>query len=271
MIPAPYELKRITWDTADTFTIELQPLGPAAPCSGLPGQFNMLYAFGVGEIPISISGISECGQRWVHTVRQVGAVSHALGRLSPGDRVGVRGPFGTPWPVLAAMNHDVILVAGGIGLAPLRPVVNVLIEDRSKYQHVSVLYGARTPADMLYCDELEQWGGRFDLDVATSVDQGATEWRGNVGVITTLVPHVVCEPERTVAMVCGPEIMMRFAVMALESRGVPSNQIYLSMERNMKCAVGFCGHCQFGADFICKDGPVFCYSEIQDRITVKEV
>ncbi len=269
MVPMPYRITRIIPETSDTFTCELSSVD-GTPMTFLPGQFNMLYVFGVGEIPISISGDPGAPDVLVHTTRAVGAVTGALSRLVVGDVIGVRGPFGTPWPLDIARTQNLVIIAGGIGLAPLRPVIYSALADRSAFDRISLLYGARTPEDMLYADELREWGGRFDIEAYTTVDRSTGDWRGNVGVVTHLVPHAPCDPHKTIAMVCGPEIMMRFAVMALQARGVANESIHVSMERNMQCAVGFCGHCQFGPEFVCKDGPVFAYPRVERLLGQKE-
>jgi NAD(P)H-flavin reductase len=253
-------------ETADTWTLEV-----AAADSFRPGQFNMLYAFGVGEVPISISGSAARGGALLHTVRAAGAVSQALTRLKRGDAVGVRGPFGSGWPVADAEGGDVIVAAGGLGLAPLRPALRALLEHRERYARVVLLYGTRTPEDLLFRRELEGWRRRGDIDVQVTVDHAREGWQGHVGVVTTLVRGVAFDPARTTAMLCGPEIMMRFTVKALRDAGVPDERLHLSMERNMKCALGHCGHCQFGADFVCKDGPVLRYDRIRERLAVREL
>jgi NAD(P)H-flavin reductase len=257
----------------DTFTLALTPRGGNGngDLPFQPGQFNMLYVFGVGEIPISISGSTTDNDQLVHTTRRVGAVTRAMGKLGPGDMLGVRGPFGTAWPVEEARGQDVLLVAGGIGLAPLRPALYHLLAHRGDYGRVVLLYGARTQEDMLFRPELEQWRARFDLEIYVTVDRATGEWFGNVGVVTALIPHAPFEPRNTLAMVCGPEVMMRFTVQALRKRGVTAERIYLSMERNMKCAVGACGHCQFGPFFVCRDGPVFRYDQIEPFFGIWEV
>ena len=257
----------------DTFTLTLTPQATTRPNGARfePGQFNMLYVFGVGEIPISISGSAENGDQLVHTTRRVGAVTRAMGKLKPGDALGVRGPFGAAWPVEEARGHDVLLVAGGIGLAPLRPALYHLLAHRADYGRIVLLYGARTQEDLLFRPELEQWRARFDLEIYVTVDRATGEWLGNVGVVTALIPHAPFDPRNTLAMVCGPEVMMRFTVQALRKRGVDAGRIYVSMERNMKCAVGACGHCQFGPFFVCRDGPVFRYDQIEPFFGIWEV
>jgi NAD(P)H-flavin reductase len=207
----------------------------------------------------------------IHTIRSVGIVSNALADLRPGQTVGLRGPFGTPWPVKAGYDRNLLIVAGGIGLAPLRPAVYHALANRESYRRVTLLYGSRTPNDLLYWKELEKWRARFDFEVHVTVDSARPEWRGNVGVVTRLFRAANLEPETTTAMVCGPEVMMRLSVRGLVQRGIGTDHIYVSMERNMKCAMGFCGHCQFGSEFICKDGPVFQYSKVEKLIGVREL
>ncbi len=253
----------------DTFTLTLTP--PGGTDGFAAGQFNMLYLFGVGEIPISISGDPAESDTLVHTTRRVGTVTRAMGKLKTGDLLGVRGPFGAAWPIEEARGHDVLLVAGGIGLAPLRPALYQLLAQRDDFGRIVLLYGARTQEDLLYRPELEQWRGRFDLEIFVTVDRATGDWHGNVGVVTTLIPHAPFNPGTSIAMVCGPEVMMRFTVQALRKRGVNADRIYLSLERNMKCAVGACGHCQFGPFFICRDGPVFRYDRVEPFLGIWEV
>ncbi|HYT33588.1 MAG TPA: FAD/NAD(P)-binding protein [Ktedonobacteraceae bacterium] len=271
MLPQPYRVQHVRHEIPDTFTLELEPAAGGDVPPFATGQFNMLYVFGVGEIPISISGDPARRKPLVHTTRAVGTVSRAMRALKPDDVIGVRGPFGSHWPIERAERKDIVIAAGGIGLAPLRSVMYHVISQREKYNKAVLLYGARTPADILYRRELQHWRTHFDLDVYVTVDRATGSWRGSVGVVTQLIPRAPFDPRNTVAMVCGPEIMMRFTAAELEKRGVATENIFVSMERNMKCAVGFCGHCQYGPHFICKDGPVFQYSQIQDLLTKQEV
>lgn len=271
MVPSSYRVQRVRQDTYDTFTLELQSTNGAERFCFSAGQFNMLYVFGVGEVPISISGDPAIPVTLVHTTRAVGTVTKAMRQLKRGDMLGVRGPFGTHWPVEEAIGNDVVIVAGGIGLAPLRPALYALLANREKFGKVVLLYGTRTPSDILFRRELESWRSRLDLEVYVTVDRATGNWRGNVGVVTTLIPKAPFDPRNAVALVCGPEIMMRFTILELQKRGVAAENIFLSMERNMKCAVGFCGHCQFGPTFICKDGPVFRYDRIKDLFTKREI
>jgi NAD(P)H-flavin reductase len=271
MVPTPFRVRRVRKETYDTFTLELEPANGAEAHPFAPGQFNMVSVFGMGEVPISISGDPARPETLVHTVRSVGVVTQAICRLKRGGVLGVRGPFGSHWPVEEAAGNDVVMVAGGIGLAPLRPVLYYLLSNREKYGRIVLLYGARTPRDLLYKPELERWRGHFDLEVDITVDTAAAGWRGNVGVVTTLIPGARFDPAQTAAMVCGPEVMMRFTLRELEVRGVEPENIFISMERNMKCAIGFCGHCQFGPTFICKDGPVFRYDQVEAFFAKREI
>jgi len=268
MAPRPFRVVRRRRETADTWTLELEPVADA-PLEVAPGQFTMLYAFGIGEAPISVSG--DTAGPLVHTVRSVGAVTRAVCASRPGGVLGVRGPFGNAWPVEEAVGNDVVIVAGGIGLAPLRPALYHVLSHRDRYGDVALLYGSRTPGDLLYRREVERWRGRFDLQVDVTVDRGLEGWRGNVGVVPKLVADARFDLDSAVAMICGPEIMMRFAAQALLERGLPAERIYVSMERNMRCGLGHCGHCQLGPTLICRDGPVYRWDEIEPLIEVREL
>lgn len=270
LAPLAYRVAKVGRETADTVTLELEPPAGCRAFAFAPGQFNMLYLFGVGEVPISMSGEAASPLPIVHTIRAAGAVTRGLSSLRRGDWVGVRGPFGTSWPLAAAEGADVLVVAGGIGLAPLRPAIYQLLAHRERYARVILLYGARQPADLLFRREVERWRGRLDLDVHVTVDTASDGWRGRVGVVTKLIQRADLDPDNTAAMICGPEIMMRFTVRELLGRGVPADAVYVSMERNMKCAVGFCGHCQLGPEFVCKDGPVFAWPRIASLLDVRE-
>jgi len=270
MLPQPYRVAGVSRDLADTVTLELvSESGPQPPF--VSGQFNMLYAFGVGEIAVSLSGDPSERDRFFHTVRAVGAVSTALAGLSPGDTVGLRGPFGKGWPLEQAADRDLLIVAGGLGLAPLRPVVYEALANRDRYGRVVVLVGSRHPSDLLYRGELEHWRQHLDVEIEVTVDHADAGWHGNVGVVPGLIERAPFDPARVVAMICGPEIMMRFTVNALREAAVPDKRIHLSMERNMKCAVGLCGHCQFGPNFVCRDGPVLSLDAIADILAVREI
>ncbi|MBI1180977.1 MAG: Ni/Fe hydrogenase subunit gamma [Alphaproteobacteria bacterium] len=265
MVPRPGRVRRRSRETANVWTLELEPDGDGAE----PGQFHMLYAMGVGEVPISVSGTSRDGGM-VHTIRDAGAVSRALAGLRPGAGLGVRGPFGTGWPLAEAEGRDVVVMAGGIGLAPLRPVLRRLTGRGGKARRVALLYGARSPADLLYPRELDRWRARGAI-VEVTVDHAVGGWDGKVGVVTALLGPGLFEPSRSLAMICGPEVMMRFSVAALMDLGMPAASIYVSLERNMKCAVGHCGHCQLGGTFVCRDGPVFRYDRAAPLLGVREL
>jgi NAD(P)H-flavin reductase len=271
MLPQPYRVQRARRELHDTWTLDLAPGERDGAITYRPGQFNMLYAFGVGEIPISISGDPTRAASLVHTVRAVGAVSRALCALKSGSAVGVRGPFGSAWPLEECQGRDVLVMAGGIGLAPLRPVVYELLAHRQRYGRVWLLDGARTPGDLLYKAEVERWQTRGTIDVLVTVDRGIAAWTGSVGVVTRLVERARFDAATAIAMVCGPEIMMRFSARELLNRGIAADRIYVSLERNMQCAVAHCGHCQFGPVLVCRDGPVFRYDRVADLLLVREL
>jgi NAD(P)H-flavin reductase len=267
MTPLPYRVVRRRRETVGVYTLELEPVdGAISPVA--PGQFTMLYAFGVGEAPISVS---RCGDKLTHTIREAGAVTQALCASRAGDLVGVRGPFGNTWPVAQAEGKDVVLVAGGIGLPPLRPVIHHVLAHRRDYGKVVILYGGRSPADLLYRAELEKWRARLDVALDVTVDTAGPEWHGRVGVVTKLIPRAPFDPENAVAMIVGPEIMMRFSAEALIERGLPTEQIWISMERTMRCGVGLCGHCQLGTTLVCRDGAVYRWPDLEPLLGVPEL
>jgi len=268
-VPQIYRVEQVSRELGDTVTLDLLPVSGPRP-SYEPGQFNMLYAFGVGEAAISISGARD-GAALVHTVRDVGAVSSAIAKLTPGATIGVRGPYGTGWPVKAAEGSDLVIVAGGLGLAPLRPAIYEIFANRGRYGRVVILFGSRNPNDMLFRHEIEKWRARLDVDIDVTVDHADADWRGNVGVVPKLIPRAAFDPHDTVALICGPEVMMRFTVSALRDAGVATERIYVSMERNMKCAIGLCGHCQFGPTFVCKDGPIMRFDRIAPIFAMREI
>jgi NAD(P)H-flavin reductase len=239
-----------------------------------PGQFNMLSRFGVGEVPISISSDPAHPDRVGHTIRFVGRVTDAMRALAPGDLLGVRGPFGSSWPLDDAEGGDLVVVAGGLGICPVRPAVEHALRHRGRFERVVVLLGARTPALFPYKEELERWVARTrELGVEThlTVDEPDEGWRHGAGVVTTMFPGAGLRPDRTLAFVCGPEVMMRFACRGLLDLGVPDDRVYLSMERNMQCAIGLCGHCQLGPLFVCRDGPVFRFDRVHRLMEVPQL
>jgi NAD(P)H-flavin reductase len=271
MVPRPHRIKRIKRETHDTYTLDLVPADRGPVVNFLPGQFNMIYVAGVGEVPISISGDPLESDATVHTVRAVGTVTEALCKLKPGTLVGLRGPFGTHWPVRESAGSDILVVAGGIGLAPIRPAIYQILGYRDNYGKLAFLYGARAPKEILYRRELEKWRGRFDVDVDITVDHPGEDWYGGVGLVTRLILRADFDPIDTVAFVCGPEVMIRFTIGELKLLGVDTNNIYVSLERNMKCGIGICGHCQCGPEFICKDGPVFPFNHVESILKVREL
>jgi NAD(P)H-flavin reductase len=271
MTPRAHRVLSRRRETYDTWTIALEPLpGQALPLFA-PGQFGMLYAFGAGEIPISLSGAATTLDPLRCTVRAVGGVSGALCAVEPGDLVGLRGPFGSQWPLAEATAGDVLIVAGGLGLAPLRPAIHHLLAHRHEYERVIICYGGRSARELLYVNEFEEWRRRYDLDIDVIVDIAASDWHGKVGVVTKLVELAAFDPENTIAMVCGPEVMLRFVALTLQARNLPTNRLFISMERNMHCAIAQCGHCQFGPRFICREGPVLRYDEVEPWLKVPEL
>jgi anaerobic sulfite reductase subunit B len=269
MRPAGYLVAARKQETSDTVTLMLRPAGDPIQ-TPRPGQFTMLYAFGVGEVPVSVSGIGR-GEVLVQTIRAVGAVTNALCAAAPGDMIGVRGPFGTDWQVSAAGGRDVLVVAGGIGLAPLRPVLlAALAEGRRIRDRVVLLVGARSPGDLIFTRELETWRRR-GADVRVTVDHGQAGWDGRVGLVTVLIKDAIADPARTAAFVCGPEIMMRLSAQALVDAGVPARDIRVSLERNMRCGVALCGHCQLGPLLVCRDGPCVSYAEAVPLLAIREL
>ena len=270
MVPGIAKVVSSKQELGDTWTIEFDVDDPKL-LSFEPGQFNMLYALGVGEAAISVSGDAHVARTLTHTIRDVGKVSHALASLEPGMIVGVRGPFGTAWPVKAAEGTDVVIVSGGLGLAPLRPAIYHILTNRQRYGRVAILCGSRGVKGILFPDQLAEWRRHLDLQIEITVDHADTNWRGHVGVVTNLIPHADFDPADTTAFVCGPEIMMRFAAKALSDAGVADNAIHLSMERHMKCGLGHCGRCQCGPYLICRDGPVISFDRLRHLLTIKEL
>lgn len=265
--PEPFRVTRVTRESADVSTLSLAPL--ARDFVFEAGQFNMLYAWGVGEAAISISGAPAKTDRVVHTVRAVGGVTRALVRAKRGDTLLLRGPFGKWWPLDDAHGRDVILVAGGIGLAPLRAAIYAILSERAKFGRVTLLCGARSPEDLIFRKEHERWRRRMSVEI--TVDRGDDGWRGHTGVVTKLISRAEFESDRAVAFICGPEIMMRFAVRELLRRGVAEERIFVSLERNMTCGHGICGHCQLGPFLTCRDGPVHRYDRVAPFIYVREL
>lgn len=271
MVPRVVRVRRRVLDMPGTVTLEFESSDDTPLPRYRPGQFTMLYLFGIGEIPVSISGDSADPTRLVQTIRSVGAVSDAFTRLQPGDMIGLRGPFGTAWPTEELAGQDVVVVAGGLGLAPLRPAIYYLLANRDRFGSVVVLYGTRSPDEILYRRELERWRQRLDIQLEVTVDHAGAGWRGHVGVVTRLLSRLAVDAIHASALVCGPEIMMRFAASGLNDIGLSQSAIYVSLERSMKCALGLCGRCQFSGIFTCKDGAVVPYDRVRRLMGLKEI
>jgi NAD(P)H-flavin reductase len=220
-------------------------------------------------VPISISGDPDKKDELVHTIRAVGAVTQGMQKLKPGDEIGVRGPFGSSWP-LSGKDCDVLVIAGGVGLPPLRPALYRLAATRDQYKKITLLYGARTPEDIMYGQDMQRWKEQ-GLDVKVTVDRGDMSWSGSVGVVTSLIGKHLPNPKNTLVLICGPEIMIKFAVNELLAAETDERNIHISLERNMQCAVGFCGHCLYGPYFLCKDGPIFSYEQLKPLLFIKEL
>ncbi|AWN30528.1 MULTISPECIES: FAD/NAD(P)-binding protein [unclassified Streptomyces] len=267
LAPYPYRVVERTDATSDTAEVVLEPVSQALP-PFVPGQFAMVYAFGVGDIPLSLSGID--GTRLTHTVRAVGAVSGALHRLSPGETVGVRGPLGSGWDLPTAAGRDLVIVAGGLGLAPLRPLVVAALAELQRYGRLNILIGARTPRDLVCARDIGSWraaGAR----VQVTVDRPDDLWQGDVGVVTTLLDRAEFDVANAAAFLCGPEVMIRAAARDLAHRGLPPDRIRISLERTMHCGTGHCGHCQLGPLLLCRDGPVVPWNRAEPLLSVREL
>lgn len=266
-------LHRLTWTRREnryTVSFRMEPLEGHSPLSPAdPGQFNMIYLPGAGEVAISVSR----REPLEHTVAAVGSITIPLCKMKAGGVVGLRGPFGRPWPITDVRGKDLILMAGGLGLAPLRPVLHEVLRLRPEFGRVWFLYGARSPSEQLFKNELRLWRSRFDIDFLVTVDRAEPSWRGEVGLVTDLLRQVDrrLQSSRTAAFVCGPDAMMRGSIAELQRRGLSSDDIYLSSERNMKCGMGVCGHCQLGPLFLCRDGPVLSLRQVEPYLEVAEI
>ena len=270
MVPRPFVVRDVVRETDDTVTLVLEPVD-GDPMRFRPGQFTMVGRPGFGEVPISISGDAERPAALVHTVRAVGDATAAIERARPGDMLLVRGPYGRGWGAADAAGGDVLVIAGGIGLAPLRPLALEIVAHRKQFRRFFLVLGSRSPAQLLYRAELERWRDEAGVDLVVTVDSADLQWRGPVGVVTTALPRRDIVAASTFAFVCGPEIMMRLTAEELCHIGIPEQRIRLSMERNMKCGVGLCGHCQLREHFVCLDGPVFDYTQVRSLLTTSEL
>jgi sulfite reductase subunit B len=229
----------------------------------MPGQFVQVSLPGIGESPISVSSSPNKKGSFDLVVRAVGSVTRAMHRMNVGDKVGIRGPFGTHFPVESDyLGKDLLFICGGIGLVPVRSAIKYVLENRKDFGKVAILFGARTPADRLFTDELAEWARRDDVELFETVDRGDDSWTGNTGVITTLMPKVDMDPETSIAIICGPPIMYKFVLIELRKMQIPSSQVYVSLERRMKCGVGKCGHCQINHHYVCLEGPVFKFADV---------
>ena len=271
MAPAPYRVRSRVVENADSATLVLEPVETTLIAPGA-GEFNMLHAFGVGEIAISVSGDPTITDGTItHTIRSVGAVSAALCAAEPGTTIGVRGPFGTTWGLDAAAGRDLVIVAGGVGLAPLRPVVLGALAHRERYGRVVLIAGARNTRDFLYAGELADWQDDPRLEVHLTVDVPIQGWPGEIGFVTAPLLGLSLQPDRTTAFLCGPEAMMASSAGVLTAKGIAPQDVRVSLERNMQCGVGWCGHCQLGPLLLCRDGPVVGYDVARPLLEVKEL
>ncbi len=271
MAPVAYRVRSRVVENADSVTLCLDP-ADAVLHSPAPGEFMMLHAFGIGEIAISVSGDPSVTDGSItHTIRSVGAVSAALCAAEPGATIGVRGPFGTPWGLEQAAGRDLVIVAGGVGLAPLRPIVLGVLAERAQFGRVVLIAGARNTRDFLYAGELAGWQDDPRLEVHFTVDVPIQGWPGEIGFVTAPLLGLSLQPERTTAFVCGPEAMMASCAGVLTAKGLAPEDVRVSLERNMQCGIGWCGHCQLGPLLLCRDGPVVGYDVARPLLEVKEL
>jgi len=271
MLPQPFRVLDTREEIPGCVTIRVKPADGSGGCGFAPGQFYMIYVFGHGEVPISVSGDPSNSAELIFTVMAVGSITRALCALTSGDTIGLRGPFGSAWPVDALKGRDVLVMAGGLGLAPLRPSIYQMLHKRSDYGGLAILYGTRQPQSIVFPQELADWRKDASIEVEVTVDNAGREWMGKVGVVTELLSGRTIDRASTSALICGPEIMMRFSAYALIDLGVAADNIYVSMERNMKCALKMCGRCQYGPYFICDDGPVFSFDRVERLFKVRSL
>ncbi len=272
-MPAPARVLKVQQENFNTrtFTMQFVDEGLARLYRFIPGQFNMVYVPGVGEAAISMSSNASQTNTIEHTIRMVGSVTRAIANIDEGGIVGLRGPFGQGWPLNHLPDHDVVIVAGGIGIAPLRPVIYWLLENRDRVKRVVLLYGCRTPEDRVFAPELEKWEEDGEIEVLVTVDNATHEWFGPVGVVTSLLPRIKVNASRTIVLVCGPKVLNRVAAWSFLQLHVPPDHVYVSLERNMNCGFRRCGHCQYGGMFVCSDGPVFCFAEFASLFAKEEI
>jgi sulfhydrogenase subunit gamma (sulfur reductase) len=269
-LPCEAEIVARTQESTSIFTLHLRLVDDAARTTFryVPGQFNMLYLYGVGEVPISIVDDVLDGEVLIHAVRSLGRVTRGFAQLKVGDRIGLRGPYGRGWPLAAAQGKDVLVITGGLGCAPVVAVIHRVFRQRSQYGHLTIIQGVRHSEDLIWREHYDRWRDEPDTTVLLAADKAGPGWSWHVGLITELFREVDFDPQRAMAMLCGPELMMRASAEQLTNRGLPEAALYLNMERNMQCAVGQCGHCQIGSRFVCRDGPVFAYPDIKPLLGV---
>ncbi len=270
-LPQEAEIVRFVQESPTIFTLHLRLTDPVAHAAYTyhPGQFNMLYLYGVGEVAISIVSDPEHEDLLIHTINRVGRVTKGFAQLKQGQRIGIRGPFGRGWPLREAEGQDLIIVSGGLGCAPVVSVINYLLRRRERFGHVTIVQKVKHVDEFIWPERYERWQQVPDTKVLVASTAGAPNWRWEVSPRIKVIEEVEVHDNRTIVMMCGPEGMMRSAAEHLIEKGVDANSVYMSMERNMQCAVGHCGHCQFGASFICKNGPVYAYPEIKDLLAVR--
>lgn len=269
--PSEVEVIERIQESPGLFTLRLRFTDPALQDSYQfePGQFNMLYLYGVGEVPISIVSDPRDEHIIDHTIRAVGRVTNGLDKLQAGQRLGLRGPFGSGWPLSAAEQNDIIVVTGGLGCAPVVSVINYITHRRERFGHLNIIQGVKHSNDFIWRERYDQWRQMPDTQVLLAADTGDTLWPWHIGRVTDLFSQLIFDPDNLSVMMCGPEGMMHTVISAMQAMGVAENKLWLSMERNMQCGTGHCGHCQYGGKFICRDGPVFNYADIKELFTVK--
>lgn len=267
-LPREAEVVDRTEESSNTFTLHLR-LTDGAPYRFEPGQFNMLYLYGSGEVPISIVGEDRESGVLTHTIRAVGRITNGLRRLEAGARIGLRGPYGRGWPMAEAEGRDIVIVTGGLGCAPSVSIIHHVLTHRERYGRLSLLQGVKHTDDLIWRTQYDAWARLPDVEVLLAADVASPGWHGHVGLVTALFDRLELHADDSIAMLCGPEVMMRAAADGLHKRGLAADRIYLSMERNMQCAVGHCGHCQVGAHFVCRDGPVFAWPEVRALLGVR--
>lgn len=269
-LPQDAEIVSRVQESPTIFTLHLRFAEPDCHQQFLysPGQFNMVYLYGVGEVPMSIVSDPDEKNIFSHTIRAIGRVTKALQKLVPGDRIGIRGPFGCGWPLEAAKGKDIVIVTGGLGCAPTVSVINYILARRNQYGNLTILQGVKHSDDFIFQQQYRQWEQSPRTQVYIAANLAGHHWPWGVGYVTDMIQPLNFDADNTIAMMCGPEMMMHAAIKALGEKRILDEAIYLSMERNMECGIGQCGHCQYGGLFVCKDGPIFAYSQIKALFSV---